>query len=85
MKKIKEWIIVLYWFPDLAKAGWRLHNGGFFVFRDSSVGFLRFLWAVKIEADEDLEKMAKASEMVQVILQKAMEEIEMRKRRGDWV
>ena len=77
MSKFKERVLLLFWLPAWIRACWLHATGRFFIFRDSSNEFLRFIrWVngAKCSVDADM----------QALLDKAMDEIEARKRRGDW-
>ena len=69
MKKLKAWIVLMFWLPAWLRVCWLHATGRFFIFRDSSNEFLRFIWWVngaKCSVDAEM----------QALLDMAMDEIE---------
>lgn len=75
MSTIKEVIMVLYWLPAMIRTMWKFRRGRFFIFRNESNGFLKFLWAANPNDEE--------SEIHGYFL-RAMDEIQARRRTGVW-
>ncbi len=75
---MKKWLLVIFWLPVLSRCIWRHVGGRFFVFRDESNEFLRFVWWMNSHS------RGGAGEDVDDFYAKAREEIAARQRRGAW-
>ncbi|KZK32019.1 hypothetical protein A4F85_04710 [Delftia sp. GW456-R20] len=77
MTKFKTRVLELFWLPAWVRACWRHCTGRFFIFRDASNEFLRWLWWVNVQPGA-------VSADVQALLDQAMDEIAARRRMGTW-
>ena len=77
MNKFKQRALLLFWLPAWFRVCWRKESGRFFIFRDESNEFLRYLWFINTEPGA-------VRGDVQELLDMAMEEIAARQRTGAW-
>lgn len=79
IKWVKNKWLVLRWMNEIVKTSANLARGGFFIFRDSPVEFLKYLDKRNSEIGE-----VKRHDLVSAYLAELDKEIIMRKRRGEW-
>lgn len=53
IKFFKEWVLSIYWLPNIVRCLWRDSRGRFFIFRDEPDEFLRFLLYILRDLEDD--------------------------------
>ncbi len=71
-------LLILFWFPSMTRVMWRMASGRLFIYRDESNDFLRFmLWYLPRGVPAEYEHTHN-------LIAHLDDEIDMRRRRGDW-
>lgn len=79
MSSIKMMVLRIYWFKQTVKTMWSVFCGGWYVFRDCPLGYMKFLELDLIGLDRNTEDVGYNTWLAQ-----ADTEIALRKRRGDY-
>lgn len=93
---IRRYVLLVYWLPARIRCEWRRATGRLYVFRNEPTDFLRYMvWLTDQEYEEvDDEQAEKDREGDQgeveeeddfdLMVAELHEEVELRKRRGEW-
>lgn len=79
MKAIQEYALTIWWIKNLAIVSFRHAQKRFFIFRDQPNGFLKY-----VEASINRRPEKHKDPRLVGMYQQALDEIEARKRRGEW-